>query len=597
MRRPAAVEAQRAAGGEARRSSPRRRVLLAWLALAALCGVPSPAAAANARLKLDGWPLPSREGEALFAPALRAPNDSSALALALRRAETRLQSGGWLDARVHAAWQATDEVLAVRAETGVRYRWGALTCDVPHADSLTLARLLHWRAGAFADPAELERMTTDGLRAAEAEGHAWAQLAVWAWQPDSGRVDVRLAGALGPRVVVSGVRIAGLQTTRLDVAERALGHWRGVPYNPAAARAGAARLAQLGVFSRADFTGIEGGPQPESGVLTFQVTEPRYNRFEGAVGMQGQAGVVGLATLDLGNLLGTARSAALGWQSRGRGRSDFSVRYVEPFVAGLPFRLEGALAQQLQDSTYTRTRWGVRVGHALGTGDRIELGLEEERVVETRGEARTADLRNTLFAYERDGRDDRVAPRRGSRLRVSGTGVFKRETLRIPVPGTPATRGARAGVVDARFEWHHATGVGTGVALELWGAGRFTSERVLAEFERTPVGGAATLRGHDEEAFRADRVAVSRLEYGWFPGGAGERVSLFWDHARMFTREPLPSTPGIASGDRAVTRAASGVGLGLRLRAAGGLVDLDYGLEPGRGFLDGRIHLRLVSTF
>ena len=32
-------------------------------------------------------------------------------------------------------------------------------------------------------------------------------------------------------------------------------------------------------------------------------------------------------------------------------------------------------------------------------------------------------------------------------------------------------------------------------------------------------------------------------------------------------------------------------------RAAGGLVDVDYGLEPGRGFLEGRIHLRLVSTF
>jgi outer membrane protein assembly factor BamA len=398
-------------------------------------------------------------------------------------------------------------------------------------------------------------------------------------------------------VQVSAVRIEGLHTTRRDVAERALGRLSGLPYNPATARAAAARLGQLGVFSRAEFTGLEGGPQWQAGTLAFKVEEPHYNRFEGAVGVQGQAGVVGLATLELGNLLGTARTAALGWQSRGAGRSDFSVRYVEPFLAGLPFRLEGALVQQLQDSTYTRTRWGLRLGHALGTGDRIEAGVEEERVVQTRGVASTADLQNTVFAYERDGRDDNVSPRRGTRLRLTGTGVFKSEVLRAPLAGEPPAHRSRAGIVDARAEWHRPTGAATGMALELWGAGRFSSDPVLADYERTPVGGATTLRGHDEEEFRADRVALSRFEYRWFPGGVGEQVSLFWDHAHLFTREAVLDSLGATIGAHGVNRDADGVGLGLRLRTAGGLVDLDYGLAPGRGFLDGRIHLRLVSTF
>jgi outer membrane protein assembly factor BamA len=398
-------------------------------------------------------------------------------------------------------------------------------------------------------------------------------------------------------VLVSAVRIEGLHTTRLDVAERALGRLSGVPYNPAAARAAAVRLSQLGVFSRSEFTGLEGGPQWQAGTLAFKVQEPRYNRFEGAVGVQGSAGVVGLATLELGNLLGTARSASLGWQSRGAGRSDFSVRYVEPFLAGLPFRLEGALVQQLQDSTYTRTRWGLKLGHALGTGDRVEVGLEEERVVQTLAPAGTADLQNTVFAYERDSRDDMAAPRAGTRVQISGTGVFKREVPRAPVPGGSPAHRSRAGVVDARAEWHRPTGAATGVALELWGTGRFSSERTLADYERTPVGGATTLRGHDEEEFRVDRVALSRLEYRWFPSPTGEQVAVFWDHAHMFTRELVFDVLGNTLGDRGVNRDADGVGVGLRLRAAGGLVDLDYGLEPGRGFREGRIHLRLVSVF
>ena len=176
--------------------------------------------------------------------------------------------------------------------------------------------------------------------------------------------------------------------------------------------------------------------------------------------------------------------------------------------------------------------------------------------------------------------------------------MFKRETLRPTSPGQGAeTRRVNAGVVDVRAETNRRTGLSTGLSLELWGAGRFSSQRVFADYERTPVGGATTLRGHDEEEFRVDRVALSRLEYRWFPGSAGERVELFWDHALMFTREAVVDSAGNTIGDRGHTQTGDGVGFGLRLRAAGGLVDVDYGLAPGRGFLDGRIHLRLVSTF
>ena len=73
---------------------------------------------------------------------------------------------------------------------------------------------------------------------------------------------------------------------------------------------------------------------------------------------------------------------------------------------------------------------------------------------------------------------------------------------------------------------------------------------------------------------------------------SGEHVALFWDHAEMETREAT-----LAEGTRVVHRRADGLGLGLRLVAAGGRVDVDYGVAPGRGALDGRIHLRLVSTF
>ena len=123
-------------------------------------------------------------------------------------------------------------------------------------------------------------------------------------------------------------------------------------------------------------------------------------------------------------------------------------------------------------------------------------------------------------------------------------------------------------------------------------AGRFSSRRVLEPWERLPLGGVATLRGFDEARFRVDRYALSRLEWRWWVGTRGQRVSLFWDHALTATGSARPE-----GGTRLATEHHDGVGFGLRLETRGGLAGIEYGLEPSRPLTEGRVHLRLVSSF
>jgi hemolysin activation/secretion protein len=208
-------------------------------------------------------------------------------------------------------------------------------------------------------------------------------------------------------------------------------------------------------------------------------------------------------------------------------------------------------------------------------------------VVQERGELERAEIQSTLFALERSTLDEPLAPRRGTRTRLEAAQSFKREILR-PV----GERSSRASAAELRGEWHRPLGRGAGLSLELAGAGRLSTQRVLPLFERYPLGGAASLRGHDEEAFRVDRFVLSRLEWRWFLGPGGQRAFLFWDHAAMGTRLALPQ-----GGDRLAVLQRDGVGFGLRLETAGGLVGVDYGLEPGRPPLEGKIHLQFVSTF
>ena len=569
-------------------------ILMAVATLGAMAG--GSAARAAARLEARGTGLPRREVESLAVPALRAPGDSTTLAALLGAVVARLQELGHLEARAQASWDPGRSALRLETVEGPLFRLRSVTIEAPdRSDSAAFAAGLSRRAGDPASPGAAGLAGERALRTVADEGYPYARLGLSRFELDTARVAsgadrgvaLSYTGTRGPRVVISGLRVDGLKVTRPEVATRSLGRLAGRPWDRAAALAARERLAQLGLFRSVSFEGLEGEGDWSRARLVYHVEEPRYNRFEAVAGFQGDAGTAGLARLELGNLLGTGRSAALRWESRGRGLSDFEARYAEPLLLGAPLRLEGVMQQQIQDSLYARTRWGGRGRFTIGAQERLELGWEQERVVQERGELERAEIQSTLFALERSTLDEPLAPRRGTRTRLDASQSFKREILR------PAgERTSRASAAELHGEWHHPFRREAGLSLELTGAGRLSSQRVLPLFERYAVGGAASLRGYDEEAFRVDRFTLSRLEWRWFLGPGGQRAFLFWDHAVMGTRLALPQ-----GGDRLTVLQRDGAGFGLRLETAGGLVGVDYGLEPGRPPLEGKIHLQLVSTF
>jgi outer membrane protein assembly factor BamA len=565
-----------------------RVCVAACVALAALTAA-HPAGAATARLEVRGRVLGARECAGWFAPALRAPRDSAALSVALGAAVQELESRGHLDARASAAWDTTDGPrLLVRFEEGPRYTLSSIVLETPGAeDSARIARALHLVPGGPASPVAVGAAIGRAVEALSGDGYPYVTLGVRLWQADSARVSVHLSGALGPHVTVTAVRIDGLHATRPDVATRAVGPLVGHPYDRAAAEDGRDRLEALGLFRTVAFEGLEGEPDWHGARLVYKVEEPRYNEFEGAVGVQGAAGAVGLARLDLGNLLGTGRAVALRWESRGSGVTQFDARYGEPQVFGLPLRLEGNVAQEVQDTLYVRTRWGVHGVFALSGRERIEAGYDVERVVQEFDVVQEADLENTMLALEHSSLDPAGRIRQGWMGRLAVAQSYKREHLRPEGEQT-----ARASEVELHGAWRTLLRGASALNWEVSSGGRFSSEAVLPQYERTPLGGAKTLRGYDEQQFWVDRYALSRLEWGRYLGEGAQRAYLFWDHAWTSTRDQL------ADGRQPLTLAShDGIGFGLRVETGGGLIGLDYGLEPGRPPLEGKLHLQLVSQF
>ncbi len=532
-------------------------------------------------------PLSERQVAGELRPALRQPGDSLALARALETLMARYQGAGYLDARIEEARWSGDSLHVVLVP-GARVLLRELKVQAADPqDSARVAGLLGLSLGEPASPQALADALERAMDGLEAEGRAYAMLGVSAFEWDDAGARAVVSAAPGPVVTVSAVRFRGLRVTRPALALKSVGRVTGLPYNPAATAAARARLQELGLFRRVELEPLEGESDWRRAQLVFAVEEPSYNSFEGALGLQGAGRTAGLAHLTLGNLLGTGRGLELRWEARGNGVADFVARYREPLLLGTRLQGEASLLQNVQDTLFTRTRWGGRLRYSLGPGQGADFALEEERVVQDFGEMEEASLDITRFGLEREGRDDRLHPRRGLRTRLEAAQSFKRERLR-----PEGKRTARASSVEWKAEWHHPLWDQGGLAFEGWLAGRFSSQAVLPLYERFALGGAASLRGYREEEFRADRLGLLRSELRWFVGPHGERVFAFFDQAWMESR--LADAAGSQRLDRSWK---SGLGAGLRLESGAGLVGVDYGWAPGRAPLEGKLHLRLESRF
>lgn len=545
------------------------------------------------RVDVRGTSLPAREVDLAFGGSVDR-GDSAWVAEGLGRLVAKLQERGYLDARATAdslPGTGTGSMWRVQVQEGPRTRFAAIAIETTaRPDSAQFATLLGLKPGDWASPRAVEAAVTRAVDGAVAAGYPYARLAVAEFDWDSAGARLRLSGALGPRVMVSAVRLEGLRTTKPSLVKRTMGPLENRPFDPAAAIVARDKAAQLGLFRSVTYEGLEGHGDWGRGDLVYRFEEPTYHHVEGALGVQGDRQIVGLARVELDNLAGTGRAARLGWESRGPGLQDFDARYSEPYLFGTGIRLDLAIRQQLEDTLWTRTVGGLNARFGLGAREHGELGYEQERVVQPAGETREASLQTSRFAFETDRRDDPLIARRGWLGRLEGAESFQKEQLR-----PEGSRRTNVGTVLSRFEMLkplRRDATGPGFAWEITFAGRFSSHRELADYQRLPLGGASSLRGFDENQFLVDHYLLSRFEWRWWLGRSGQRIGLFWDHAETVTR----ATDDLGRSGLANAR-HDGVGFGLRVATRGGLAGIEYGLEPGRPPTEGKLHLRLVSRF
>jgi len=573
-----------AAGG--RRTALLAACACALSALAAPAPLAQPSDLAPWRLVAGGEPV-----------AWNAPRTGDS-EVAAGAALAHLQRGGFLLARVDSVrgrtLYAARGPRAVVAE--VRLEGAARLAPALVREILAVREGRRLRAGALDSSLVtlLQRYARAGRPAARAT-----------WEVDvspDGRAGVLVRIDEGGAVRLAGVELVGATRTRNGFAARAAGVESGselVSFEPETVRRD---LLATGVFTSV------GEPRivVADGIATIRVpvTEAPPGAFDLLLGYlpsgaaDGGGAVVGSGRLEVRNLFGGGRTIRLALVRDPGLTASVDLRVSDPYLLGLPLRIDGRFEGYGRDSTFSRQRYRGEAGYRVAPGLELTAGVVRESVQpgsfgarpapgDSSGRPRIAqaDAAFAGFGLRYARVDAPLAPRRGLLVEVFAERGRRRRSL-------PDSVAADASVVQQRLEATVRAFVPTlrrqsvvfGFDARVILGGRADAGG-YDEGDLFRIGGASSLRGYDEDAFAGDAVGRALAEYRY----AIDAESFAFTFVDVgYVRRPV--TPDAPAQDDV----KPGYGFGVQYRTPLGVATLSYALNPDLGAASGNVHVGLA---
>jgi len=410
--------------------------------------------------------------------------------------------------------------------------------------------------------------------------------------------DLNLRLTTGLRSKIDKIEVSGNSSTKDYVIIRELRIDAGEEYSQERVNNFPRRLNKLRFF--------EPVPAPQfyidnenNGVLLVTVKEKNTNNFDGIIGYvppadDDEAGyVTGLVNVTLRNIFGTGRAAAVRWQKLTRESQELELKYLEPWLFGLPFNINAELFQRIQDTTYVQRKIGGALEFLATEDISASAFLSTEEVIPTERDIPVFTVYNsstltTGLSLKIDIRDDPLAPTSGllfetgyslSRKKINGPAEYIS-------PGFETNLNLQR--ITAGFSAFYELFFKNIVVISVNGkelSGPFFEQSDLWRF-----GGTRTVRGYREEQFLASRIAWSNLEYRLMLTPRSYAF-VFFD-AGYYSIE--------ADEDRGVVKNEDvifGYGIGITVETAIGLLAVSFALADGDSFSEGKIHFGIINEF
>jgi len=335
------------------------------------------------------------------------------------------------------------------------------------------------------------------------------------------------------------------------------------------------------------------------GILQITVKEKQTNNFDGIIGYvpsnsSNETGYfTGFVNISLRNIFGTGRGAAFKWQKLDRNSQLLDIKYLEPWLFGLPLSVRLGLFQRKQDSTYIQRKFNVSLDYLATQNLSAAFVFTSESTIPTVN----ADNRFTVFNsstittginIKYDSRDDFYAPTSGVVFKTRYS--FSRKTINGPKKFVTTETNTEVNLqrLEADFSIFYQLFRRNIVAVSLFARELRGNSFEVSDLYR--LGGANTLRGYTEDQFFGNRIFWSNLEYRVLMAKR-TYAFLFFDTGYFFKA----AEPAIKVMEASAWK--FGYGLGINLETSFGVLKVGYALGKGDSFNQGKIYFGLVNEF
>lgn len=529
------------------------------------------------------------DGERLWeADSVMASADAAAQA-----ALAALQARGFLAAVI-------DSAVVQGGRGTLHLRRGALTTvDRVHIEGLTvldadlLLASLETRSGSALDVGALGRDLGRILAALERAGRPAAMVEVAQVEVHPKGASVTIAVAEGRPHVLRGLELVPSGRTSAAFAARLAGLRPGLPLEDFDATRIQSELEASGLFAAVGTPEL--AIEDEGYVLVrVEVEEAQPGAVDLVLGYLppavpgGPAALVGSGSLVLRNLFGRGRRLGVELQRHPGLVSALDLRLADPFLFDLPLRLEARFSGYQSDSTFARHTFALEAGYRLARGlelvvaasrETVEAGVAGGALLDGRPRVPPADAWFAGAGLRFAQLDRPRNPRRGLTLEALLERGLQHRTLPQGADEPARLQQQRLRAATRLFiptlrRQTAVIGGDVGVLL-----GDSYNESDLFRF-----GGAATLRGYDEERFRGNVVGRGVIEYRYLLDPTSHAF-VFFDLGFV----GRPATPGAPPSQHVLP----GYGIGLQYHTPLGIATATYALNPDEGPTRGRVHVGL----
>lgn len=397
---------------------------------------------------------------------------------------------------------------------------------------------------------------------------------------------------------IDSIVIVGNSKTKDYVITRNLRLRKGEPYSQERIDKIPAKLNRLHFFEPVE-TPKYYFDSKDKGILQVTVKERGTNNFDGLIGYippadDNETGyLTGLVNVSMRNLFGTGRALSFKWNKLDRYSQVLELKYLEPWVLGLPINIDLLLFQRQQDSSYVQRLLNGNFVFLATEFISAALIFSQDYTIPTDPDSRGFTVYNSsIFTsggnIKIDTRDDLLVPTNG--IFFLNSYKYRSKKIGGPAEYIPDTMNTSPNqysveldfVVHYKIFTRHVPTVGLHFR-EIWG-----DNIEISDMYR--FGGTNTLRGYREDQFAGNRVFWSNLEYRYLLGRRS--YAFVFTDIGYYLRNKLP-----ALGLEEVSAVKVGYGLGITFETALGLLGVSYALGEGDSFNKGKIHFGLIGEF